>query len=180
MILEEREAALARGAQVYGEVVGFGQSADAFHITAPSEDGSGAALALRRALRVAGVAPEDVGYINAHATSTPAGDVSETRAIRSVFGEHAYSVAVSSTKSMTGHPFGAAGALEGIATILALRNGVLPPTIEQLTRDPECNLDYVPNDARDARIEVALSNGFGSEATTRSSLSGGRAEGREP
>jgi len=161
MILEEREAALARGAQVYGEVVGFGQSADAFHITAPSEDGSGAALALRRALRVAGVAPEDVGYINAHATSTPAGDVSETRAIRSVFGEHAYSVAVSSTKSMTGHLFGAAGAVEAIATILALRDGVLPPTINQVTPDPECNLDYVPNEAREARIEVALSNGFG-------------------
>lgn len=112
-------------------------------------------------LRVAAVAPRDVGYINAHAASTPAGDVSETRAIRSVFGEHAYSVAVSSTKSMTGHPFGAAGALEAIATILALRNGVLPPTIKQLTRDPECNLDHMPNQARDARIEVALSNGFG-------------------
>ena len=161
MILEEREAASARGAQVYGEVVGFGQSADAFHITAPSEDGSGAALALRRALRVAGVAPEDVGYINAHATSTAAGDVSETRAIKSVFGEHAYSVAVSSTKSMTGHLFGAAGAVEAIATILALRDGVLPPTINQVTPDPECNLDYVPNEAREARIEVALSNGFG-------------------
>ena len=114
-----------------------------------------------RALRVAGVAPEDVGYINAHATSTSAGDVSEARAIRSVFAEHAYSVAVSLTKSMTGHPFGAAGALEAIATILALRNGVLPPTIKQVTRDPECNLDYMPNEARDARIKVALSNGFG-------------------
>jgi 3-oxoacyl-[acyl-carrier-protein] synthase II len=114
-----------------------------------------------RALRVADVTPEDVGYINAHATSTPAGDVSETRAIRSVFGEHAYSVAVSSTRSMTGHLFGAAGAVEAIATILAVRDGVLPPNINKVTSDLECNLDYVPNEAREARIEVALSNGFG-------------------
>lgn len=161
LILEEREAAVARGAHVYGEVIGFGQSADAFHITAPSEDGSGAALALRRAVRSARIAPEDVGYINAHATSTPAGDVSETRAIRTAFGEHADVVAVSSTKSMTGHLFGAAGAIEAIATILALRDGVLPPTINLVTPDPECDLDCVPNEAREAKIEVALSNGFG-------------------
>jgi 3-oxoacyl-[acyl-carrier-protein] synthase II len=161
LILEERTAALARGAQVYAEVIGFGQSADAYHITAPSEDGSGAALALRRALRSAGIAPEDVGYINAHATSTPAGDISETRAIRTAFGAHAASVAVSSTKSMTGHLFGAAGAIEAIATILALRDGVVPPTINLVTPDPECDLDYVPNEARSAAIEVALSNGFG-------------------
>jgi 3-oxoacyl-[acyl-carrier-protein] synthase II len=114
-----------------------------------------------RALRVAGVAPEDVGYTNPHATSTPAGDVSETRAIRSVFGEHAYSVAVSSTKSMTGHLFGTGGALEAIATILALRNGVLPPTTKQLTRTPSATSTTMPNEARDARIKVALSNGFG-------------------
>jgi 3-oxoacyl-(acyl-carrier-protein) synthase len=133
-----------------------------------------------RALRVACVAAEDVGYINPHATSTPAGDVSETRAIRSVFGEHAYSVAVSSTKSMTGHLLGTGGALEAIATILALRNGVLPPTIKQLTRDPQCNLDYMPNEARDPRMRSRCRTASASEARTRSSQPGGRAEGREP
>jgi len=161
MILEERDAALARGARVYAEIIGFGQSADAFHITAPSEDGAGAALALERALRSAGVNADDVGYINAHGTGTPAGDVSETKAIRSVFGDHADSLAISSTKSMTGHLFGAAGAVEAIATILALRHSLLPPTINQSTRDPECDLDYVPNEARKASVEIGLSNGFG-------------------
>lgn len=161
LILEEREAARTRGAQVYGEVMGFGQSADAFHITAPSEDGSGAALALRRALRAARIAPEDVGYVNAHATATVAGDVSETRAIRAAFGAHADSVAVSSTKSMTGHLFGAAGAIEAVATLLALRDGILPPTINLVSPDPDCDLDYVPNQARETRVDVALSNGFG-------------------
>ncbi len=161
LLLEERQAALARGAHIYAELIGFGQSADAFHITAPSEDGAGAALAIQRALRTAAVDADEVGYINAHGTGTPAGDVSETRAIRSVFGERARSLAVSSTKSMTGHLFGAAGAVEAIVTILALSHSLLPPTINQVTRDPECDLDYVPNEAREADVEVGLSNGFG-------------------
>jgi 3-oxoacyl-[acyl-carrier-protein] synthase II len=161
LILEEREHALARGATVHAELVGFGQSADAYHITAPSEDGSGAALAMRRALRSADMAPEAVGYVNAHGTSTPAGDVSETRAIRLAFGDHADRLPVSSTKSMIGHLFGAAGAVEGIATVLALRDGVLPPTINQTDPDPACDLDYVPNQARKAEVDAAMSNGFG-------------------
>jgi 3-oxoacyl-[acyl-carrier-protein] synthase II len=161
LILEEREHALRRGATIHAEMVGFGQSADAFHITAPSEDGSGAALAIRRALRSAQLAPSDIGYINAHATSTPAGDVSEVRAIRLAFGDHADTVAVSATKSMIGHLFGAAGAVEGIATILAIREGTLPPTINLTNPDPACDLDFVPDRARKADVEVALSNGFG-------------------
>jgi 3-oxoacyl-[acyl-carrier-protein] synthase II len=161
LVLEEREHALRRGADIHAEMIGFGQSADAFHITAPSEDGSGAALAIRRALRSAVLEPEAIGYINAHGTSTPAGDVSETRAIRLAFGDHADRLAVSSTKSMIGHLFGAAGAVEGIATVLALREGVLPPTINQTDPDPACDLDYVPNQARKAQVEVAMSNGFG-------------------
>jgi 3-oxoacyl-[acyl-carrier-protein] synthase II len=161
LVLEEREHALRRGADIHAEMIGFGQSADALHITAPSEDGSGAALAIRRALRSAALEPEAIGYINAHGTSTPAGDVSETRAIRLAFGDHADRLAVSSTKSMIGHLFGAAGAVEGIATVLALREGVLPPTINQTDPDPACDLDYVPNQARKAQVEVAMSNGFG-------------------
>ncbi|HEX8133587.1 MAG TPA: beta-ketoacyl-ACP synthase II [Actinomycetes bacterium] len=161
LILEERDHALRRGAQVHAELIGFGQSADAFHITAPSEDGSGAALAMTRALRSAGLEPEAVGYINAHGTSTPTGDASETRAIRLAFGDHADRLAVSSTKSMIGHLFGAAGAVEGVATVLAIREGILPPTINQTDPDPACDLDYVPNQARKATVEVAMSNGFG-------------------
>jgi 3-oxoacyl-[acyl-carrier-protein] synthase II len=161
LILEERDHALRRGAQVHAELVGFGQSADAFHITAPSEDGSGAALAMTRALRSAGLEPEAIGYINAHGTSTPTGDASETRAIRLAFGDHADRLAVSSTKSMIGHLFGAAGAVEGVATVLAVREGILPPTINQTDPDPACDLDYVPNQARKATVEVAMSNGFG-------------------
>jgi 3-oxoacyl-[acyl-carrier-protein] synthase II len=161
LILEERDHALRRGAQVHAELIGFGQSADAFHITAPSEDGSGAALAMTRALRSAGLEPEAVGYINAHGTSTPTGDASETRAIRLAFGDHADRLAVSSTKSMIGHLFGAAGAVEGVATVLAVREGILPPTINQTDPDPACDLDYVPNQARKATVEVAMSNGFG-------------------
>jgi 3-oxoacyl-[acyl-carrier-protein] synthase II len=161
LILEEREHALARGAPVHAELVGFGQSADAFHITAPSEDGSGAALAIRRALRSAELEPEAIGYVNAHGTSTPTGDVSETRAIRLAFGDHADRLPVSSTKSMIGHLFGAAGAVEGVATVLAVRDGILPPTINQTDPDPACDLDYVPNQAREAQVEAAISNGFG-------------------
>jgi 3-oxoacyl-[acyl-carrier-protein] synthase II len=161
LILEEREHALERGATIYAEMIGFGQSADAFHITAPSEDGSGAALAMGRALRSARIRPTDVGYINAHATSTPAGDVSEAKAIRLAFGDHADRLAVSATKSMIGHLFGAAGAVEGVATVLAIRDGILPPTINLTDPDPACALDLVPNQARKAQVEVALSNGFG-------------------
>jgi 3-oxoacyl-[acyl-carrier-protein] synthase II len=161
LILEERDHALRRGAQVHAELVGFGQSADAFHITAPSEDGSGAALAIRRALRSAELEPQAVGYVNAHGTSTPTGDVSETKAIRLAFGDHADRLAVSSTKSMVGHLFGAAGAVEGVATVLAVREGILPPTINQTDPDPACDLDYVPNQARKAEVEAAISNGFG-------------------
>jgi 3-oxoacyl-[acyl-carrier-protein] synthase II len=161
LILEERDHAMRRGAQVHAELVGFGQSADAFHITAPSEDGSGAALAIRRALRSADLEPEEVGYVNAHGTSTPTGDVSETRAIRLAFGGHADRLPVSSTKSMIGHLFGAAGAVEGVATVLAVRDGILPPTINQTDPDPACDLDYVPNQAREASVEAAISNGFG-------------------
>jgi len=161
LILEERDHALRRGAPIHAELVGFGQSADAFHVTAPSEDGSGAALAIRRALRSAELEPQAIGYINAHGTSTPAGDASETKAIRLAFGDHADRLAVSSTKSMIGHLFGAAGAVEGVATVLAVRDGILPPTINQTDPDPACDLDYVPNQARKAAVEVAISNGFG-------------------
>ena len=161
LILEDRDHALRRGAQVHAELIGFGQSADAFHITAPSEDGSGAALAMRRALRSAELEPEAIGYINAHGTSTPTGDASETRAIHLAFGDHAGRLAVSSTKSMIGHLFGAAGAVEGVATVLAVREGILPPTINQTDPDPACDLDYVPNQARKATVEAAMSNGFG-------------------
>jgi 3-oxoacyl-[acyl-carrier-protein] synthase II len=161
LVLEEREAALRRGATIHAELVGFGQSADAFHITAPSEDGSGAALAMRRALASAELEPAQVGYVNAHATSTQAGDVSETRAIKLAFGEHAKRMPVSATKSMIGHLFGAAGAVEGVATVLALRDGIIPPTINLTDPDPLCDLDYVPGEARKADIEVAMSNGFG-------------------
>jgi 3-oxoacyl-[acyl-carrier-protein] synthase II len=161
LLLEEREHALKRGATIHAEMIGFGQSADAFHITAPSEDGSGAALAMRRALRSAGIEPTDVGYINAHATSTPTGDISEAKAIQLAFGDHADRLAVSATKSMIGHLFGAAGAVEGVATVLALREGNLPPTINLTDQDPAVDLDLVPNQARKADVEVALSNGFG-------------------
>jgi 3-oxoacyl-[acyl-carrier-protein] synthase II len=161
LVLEERDAALRRGARIYVELAGFGQSADAFHITAPAEDGGGAALAMRRALASGRIDPSEIGYINAHGTSTPVGDVAETKAIRSALGDHADRVAVSSTKSMTGHLVGAAGAVEGVATTLAVYEGVLPPTINLTDPDPECDLDYVPNTARETQVDVALSNGFG-------------------
>jgi 3-oxoacyl-[acyl-carrier-protein] synthase II len=161
LVLEEREAALRRGATIHAELVGFGQSADAFHITAPSEDGSGAALAMRRALATAQLPPEAVDYVNAHATSTQAGDISETRALKLAFGDHAERLAISATKSMIGHLFGAAGAVEGVATALAVREGILPPTINLTDPDPECDLDYVSGEARKADVEVAMSNGFG-------------------
>jgi 3-oxoacyl-[acyl-carrier-protein] synthase II len=161
LVLEELEAARERGTPILAEVVGFGMSSDAFHVTAPPENGEGAALAMRRALRGAGVAPEEVDYVNAHGTSTPVGDVAETRAIRAVFGAHADRLAVSSTKSMLGHALGGTAGIEAGLSVLALREGVLPPTINLTHPDPECDLDYVPNQARRGEFRVALSNSFG-------------------
>jgi 3-oxoacyl-[acyl-carrier-protein] synthase II len=161
VVLEELEHARARGAKIYAEMAGFGMSSDAYHITAPPEDGAGAALAMSNALRDAALNPGDIQYINAHATSTPLGDKAETAAIKSTFGAHAHQVAVSSTKSMTGHLLGAAGVLEAIFSILAIRDNVAPPTINYRTPDPDCDLDFVPNTARPMPIDVALSNSFG-------------------
>ena len=162
LVLEELEHAKRRGATIYAEVIGAGMSGDAYHITAPHPEGRGAALAMKMALRSARIAPESVGYINAHATSTDLGDAMETQAIKQVFGEHAHRLAVSSTKSMHGHLLGAAGAIEGILTVLALRNQVIPPTINLHQPDPACDLDYVPNQARPVNgLDVAMSNNFG-------------------
>jgi nodulation protein E len=158
LILEPLDAALARGAKIYGEIAGFGMSSDAFHITQPSADG--AARAMRAALSDAGMRPDEVGYINAHGTGTPANDATETAVIRKVFGGHADRIAVSSTKSMHGHTLGAAGAIEAVATLLALECGVLPPTANYTEPDPACDLDVIPNHARQARVECALSNSF--------------------
>ncbi len=161
VILEELEHARARGARIYAELVGFGMSGDAYHITLPPEDGEGARLSMVNALQDAGLNPTDVQYVNAHATSTPAGDKAETVALKRAFGEYAYRLAVSSTKSMTGHLLGAAGVVEAIFSILAIRDQVAPPTINYQTPDPDCDLDYVPNTARPLKIDVALSNSFG-------------------
>jgi 3-oxoacyl-[acyl-carrier-protein] synthase II len=168
VLLEELEHARKRGARIYAELVGFGMSGDAYHITAPPEDGEGARLAMVKSLKDAGLNPTDVHYINAHATSTPLGDKAETLAMKRAFGEHAGKVAVSSTKSMTGHLLGAAGVVEAIFSILAIRDGVAPPTINYQTPDPECDLDYVPNTARKMKIDVALSNSFGFGGTNGS------------
>jgi 3-oxoacyl-[acyl-carrier-protein] synthase II len=170
LILEELEHAKARGAKIYAEVAGYGLSGDAFHITAPSEDGSGATRAMAMAVRHGGIAPADVQYINAHGTSTPFNDKLETMAIRALFGEAASKVAVSSTKSMTGHMLGAAGGLETGLTALAIYHQIMPPTINQDTPDPECDLDYVPWKARPAAITYALSNSFGFGGTNASLL----------
>jgi 3-oxoacyl-[acyl-carrier-protein] synthase II len=161
VVLESADHARRRGARIYAEIVGYGMTADAYHMTAPDPDGDGAVRAMAGALRDAGLRPEDVGYINAHGTSTPYNDKTETLAIKQVFGEHARRLAVSSTKSMTGHLLGAAGGIEAIATVLALQHGVLPPTINYEKPDPECDLDYVPNTARKAEVDAAISNGFG-------------------
>jgi 3-oxoacyl-[acyl-carrier-protein] synthase II len=161
LVLEEAERARARGATIYATVAGYGASADAFHITQPEPSGAGAVLAMEMALAETGEPAEAVGYINAHGTSTQLNDAAETRAIRKLFGDHASELAVSSTKSMTGHLLGAAGALEAAATALALHTGTLPPTINYETPDPECDLDYVPNQARQAQVDLAMSNSFG-------------------
>jgi len=161
VVLEEREHARARGARIYGELVGYGATADAYHITAPSPEGEGNARAMRMALTEAGLEPDGIDYINAHGTSTQPNDREETAAIKQVFGDHAYKLLVSSTKSMTGHLLGAAGALEAIACLLAIRDGCIPPTINYTTPDPGLDLDYVPNTARARSITTALSNSMG-------------------
>jgi 3-oxoacyl-[acyl-carrier-protein] synthase II len=161
IVIEELEHARRRGAPIYAELVGYGMTADAFHITAPSEDGDGGMRVMEMALRHAGVRPDQVDYINAHGTSTPYNDKLETLAIKRLFGDHAYKMGISSTKSMTGHLLGAAGGLEGGITVLAVKHQVMPPTINYEVPDPECDLDYVPNQKRAAKIEYALSNSFG-------------------
>jgi 3-oxoacyl-[acyl-carrier-protein] synthase II len=161
LLLEPLEDAQRRGASIYAEVLGYGASNDAHHMAQPEPEATGVAAMMKAALERAGVEPERVGYINAHGTSTPQGDAAETRAIKQVFGDHAYRLAVSSTKSMMGHTFGAAGAIEAMLSALALRDGVLPPTINYNEPDPECDLDYVPNVARQAQVDVALSNAMG-------------------
>jgi 3-oxoacyl-[acyl-carrier-protein] synthase II len=170
LILEELEFAKRRGAPILAEVVGYGMSGDAYHITSPSEDGDGAFRVMRNALRDAGLEASQVDYINAHGTSTPIGDKLETIAIQRAFGDHSSKVMVSSTKSMTGHLLGGAGGLEAGITVLAVRDQCAPPTINYDTPDPECNLDYVPNKARQAKIEYALSNSFGFGGTNGSLL----------
>jgi 3-oxoacyl-[acyl-carrier-protein] synthase II len=161
VVLEELEEARSRGARVYAEVLAYGASNDAHHMLQPDPESVGVTDMMRAALARAGVAPETVDYVNAHGTGTPLGDVAETRAIKEVFGDHAYELAVSSTKSMTGHMFGAAGAVEAIASALAIHHRVIPPTINYETPDPDCDLDYVPNEAREADVRVALSNAMG-------------------
>lgn len=161
LVLEEYEHARARGARIYAELIGYGRSGDAYHMTAPPEDGNGAMRCMLNALRNANIPADAVDYVNAHGTSTPAGDKAETIALKAAFGDHAYRVAVSSTKSMTGHLLGAAGGVEAIFSVLAIRDQVAPPTINLHNPDPECDLDYVPNEARQMKIDVAMSNSFG-------------------
>jgi 3-oxoacyl-[acyl-carrier-protein] synthase II len=161
VFLEELEAARARGADSYAEVLGYGASNDAYHMAAPDPDSVGVVEMMRQALERSGVVPEDVDYINAHGTSTPLGDAAETKAIKEVFGDHAYELAISSTKSMMGHTFGAAGAVEAIMCALAIRDQKVPPTINYVNPDPDCDLDYVPNEARETKVSVTLSNAMG-------------------
>jgi 3-oxoacyl-[acyl-carrier-protein] synthase II len=161
MMLEDLEAANARGARIYAEILGYGASNDAYHMAAPDPGATGVVEMMRQALERSGVEPDDVDYINAHGTATPLGDAAETKAIKEVFGEHAYDLAVSSTKSELGHMFGAAGAIEAMVCALAIHDGVIPPTINYKNPDPACDLDYVPNQAREAKIRVALSNAMG-------------------
>jgi len=161
LVLERESHARARGANILADVAGYAATADAYHVTAPHEQGAGGAAAILQALQSAHASIDEVGYINAHGTGTQLNDVSETRAIKAAFGERAYQIPVSSTKSMTGHMMGATGALEALFCVLAVRDGILPPTIHYQTPDPECDLDYVPNQAREKKITLALSNAFG-------------------
>jgi len=161
VVLEELETARNRGARIYAEIIGYGMSGDAHHMTSPPLDGAGAKHCMENAMRNAGITPADVDYINAHGTSTPAGDIAETHAIKNTFGDHADKISVSSTKSMTGHMLGAAGGVEAIFSALAIRDQVAPPTINLTTPDPECDLDYVPNEARKMTINTVISNSFG-------------------
>jgi 3-oxoacyl-[acyl-carrier-protein] synthase II len=170
VVLEEYESAKKRGAKIYGEVVGYGLTGDAYHLTAPAPGGEGAARCMRMALKNAGVNPEEVDYINAHGTSTPMNDLYETMAVKTVFGDHAKKVMVSSTKSMTGHALGAAGGLEAVFTMMTMDRGVVPPTINYQEPDPELDLDYVPNTARDAKVRYAMSNNFGFGGTNATLL----------
>jgi 3-oxoacyl-[acyl-carrier-protein] synthase II len=161
LLLEDLDTARARGARIYAEVIGYGASNDAHHLAQPDPESQGVIEMMQSAIKRSGIEPEEVGYINAHGTSTPLGDLAETKAIKAVFGEHAYELAVSSTKSVTGHCFGAAAAIEAVMCVLALHEGVLPPTINYRDPDPECDLDYVPNEARHTQVDVALSNAMG-------------------
>jgi len=161
LILEEMESALERGARIYAEVVGYGATGDAYHVSAPEPDGEGAISCMKMAIDYAGLKPEDIDYINAHGTSTKLNDTSENKAVKAVFGEHAYKLAISSTKSMTGHLLGGAGGVEAIYTALTIKHGIIPPTINYETPDPECDLDYVPNVVRKAEVKTAMSNSFG-------------------
>ncbi|MGD8384556.1 MAG: beta-ketoacyl-ACP synthase II, partial [Lysobacterales bacterium] len=168
LVVEDLDHAKRRGAKIYGEIIGYGMSADAFHMTAPPEDGDGATRCMQLALRDAGITPGDVDYINAHGTSTPLGDLAETIAVKNTFGDHAYKLAVSSTKSMTGHLLGAAGGVEAIFTLLGIRDGILPPTINLENPGDGCDLDFVANQAREQNIDVAISNSFGFGGTNGS------------
>jgi 3-oxoacyl-[acyl-carrier-protein] synthase II len=161
LILEELQHAVSRGARIYAEMVGYGMTCDAYHITSPIPGGLGAARAMQLALKDGGLVPELVSYINAHGTSTPANDVTETAAIKTALGSHAYKIAISSTKSMTGHLLGGSGGIEAVATVLAIANDRIPPTINLANPEPACDLDYVPKSSREAKVEVALSNSFG-------------------
>jgi 3-oxoacyl-[acyl-carrier-protein] synthase II len=161
LVLEELEHAKKRGAKIYCEIVGYGNSADAYHLTAPSENGEGAARCMKMALHSGGLNPEDISYINAHGTSTPLGDIAETQAVKTVFGEHARKLVISSTKGATGHMLGAAGAVEMTACILAMQNSLVPPTINYEVPDPQCDLDYAPNKAREMKVNAIINNSFG-------------------
>jgi len=172
LILEELEHALERGSDIYAEVIGYGASSDAYHVSAPAPDGEGAISCMKRALDYAGLRPEEVDYINAHGTSTKLNDLSENKAIKDVFGDHAYKLAISSTKSMTGHLLGGAGGVEAIYSVLTIKHGIIPPTINYETPDPECDLDYVPNVARKAKVKTAMSNSFGFGGTNASLIFG--------
>ena len=168
VVLEEYEHAKARGAKIYAEMIGFGMSSDAYHITLPPADGEGARKCMSAAIKDAGLDPSDIDYINTHGTSTPAGDIGETNGIKNAFGDHARKVMISSTKSTTGHLLGAAGVAEAIFCTLAIENQVIPPTINLDNQDPECDLDYTPNEARDAKVRTVLSNSFGFGGTNGS------------